>query len=183
LVSRRGKPYADEIAADSFAAKTKTTPEVKGIEPGRFPCVLKSLNSTKAGNDYPYVGFPEPWVKDGRVYAGFEIFADVVGECLKEKALCDAKSMTEVDVKAIKGSVKVEACEALPRWMWETPDTALAEHLFKTHLCKDEAEVSPVKENLEKGSGEALLTGRPAPAGDLLEAAYLESFAFFHSYV
>jgi hypothetical protein len=36
----RGKPYADEIAAESFAAKTKTTPEVRG---GRAQLPLKPL--------------------------------------------------------------------------------------------------------------------------------------------
>ena len=32
-------------------------------------------NFVKEGGDFPYCGFPEPWVgKDGKVYPGWEIF-------------------------------------------------------------------------------------------------------------
>ena len=32
-------------------------------------------NFVKEGGDFPYCGFPEPWVsKDGRVYPGWEMF-------------------------------------------------------------------------------------------------------------
>ena len=52
-------------------------------------------NFMKEGGDFPYCGFPEPWIgKDGRVYPGWEMFFNEK-LTFKEKPIVVIKEMQE----------------------------------------------------------------------------------------